>query len=241
MLKRNIVYSLGGQGLVMVLSLIATRLIFHELGDEVLGIIYFAVTVTFALIVFSDMGISPTISREVAVYRHSEPSYVQDLVRTTSLILWGVYLLSCMAVYWFVPVLSEQWLNLQHTDTRIATQAMQLISFSLLLAIPRALYASVINGHERVDLANIANVAATVLQYRPDRVYIPRCQSSADRLLVCLVLDSGYCPVRVPVHAAHRRSIARPGVSSSRGHAQSRFCLKDVCQLDYRERDDAGG
>lgn len=148
----------------MVLSLIATRLIFHELGDEVLGIIYFSVTVTFALIALSDMGISPTISREVAVYRHSEPSYVQDLVRTTSLLLWGVYLLSCMAVYWLVPVLSEQWLNLKYTDTRTAIQAMQLISFSLLLAIPRALYASVINGHERVDLSNVANVAATALQ-----------------------------------------------------------------------------
>ena len=40
-LKRNIAANMIGQGILMILSLVSTRLIFKGLGPDVLGVIYF--------------------------------------------------------------------------------------------------------------------------------------------------------------------------------------------------------
>lgn len=83
-LKRNILSNMSGQAVLMVLSLVSTHLVFHKLGADVLGVIYFSVTVTFVLITLSDMGLSPTVTREIAAHRLSDRRYVSDLVGSSA-------------------------------------------------------------------------------------------------------------------------------------------------------------
>lgn len=149
----------------MLLSFVATRFLFRDLGGEVLGVIYFAVTATHLFIVFSDIGVTPTITREVAAHRRVDPAYVASLVGTATTFMWIAYAISAVTIYLAIPYFAGQWLRIETADTAAVTAALQVISASLLLAIPRALYSSVISGYERVDLANVMNVVATAVQH----------------------------------------------------------------------------
>lgn len=163
-LKRNILSNMSGQAILMVLSLVSTRFVFKELGPDVLGIIYFSVTVTFMLITLSDMGLSGVITREIAAHRHSDARYVSDLIGTTSVLAWAAYGVSCLLIALFSPLLIKHWLQIESIDHSEAVVAFVAISASLLLAIPRAVYGAIIAGNERMDVWNIVNVSAVGLQ-----------------------------------------------------------------------------
>src|SRR5438132_7770724 len=108
-LTRNVMYNVVGQGLVLVLSLIAVRFIFRRLGDDVFGIIFFNITLTAVLTRVLELGVSSTIVREVSGASAAEGAYIKDLIGTASLIYWttGVVLL---AVIWIAaPLLVTNW------------------------------------------------------------------------------------------------------------------------------------
>ena len=164
MIRRNIVFGLLGQGVLLLLSLIATRFVFHELGAEVLGIISFAVTLTFLFITLSDMGMSLLIGREVAAHRRRDMAYVRELVGAVVALSWAAFAVSVLLVVTLAPVLIDRWLQIEVIERASASLALQVISVALLLAIPRAVYGAVLSGFERVDLWNIANVLAMAMQ-----------------------------------------------------------------------------
>src|ERR1035437_7538777 len=87
-LSRNVVYNVVGQGLILIVSLIAVRFIFRRLGDDVFGIIFFNLTLTAVLTQVLELGVSSTIVREVSGVFHTELTYVRDLIRTASLLYW---------------------------------------------------------------------------------------------------------------------------------------------------------
>lgn len=163
-IKKNIIFGIIGQGLLLLLSLIAARFVFRELGAEVLGIISFSVTLTFLLITLSDMGMSLLITREVAANRHHDRQYVEELVGTAATISWLAFLVSGMLVVTIAPWLITHWLKIDITDHASATLSLQMIASAMLLAIPRAVYGAVLSGYERVDLWNVANFLVMALQ-----------------------------------------------------------------------------
>ena len=163
-LKRTILSNMSGQAILMVLSLVSAHLIFHRLGADVLGVIYFAVTVTFVLITLSDMGIAMALTREIAAHRHNDRDYVSDLIGSSLVLAWTTYGMSCILIAFFSPYLIKHWLQTGNIDHRVTTISFVVISGSLLLAIPRTIYSAVIAGTERMDMWNVANVAAVGIQ-----------------------------------------------------------------------------
>ena len=164
MIKRNIVFGILSQGLLLLLSLTAMRFVFHGLGAEVLGIISFSVALTFLFITLSDMGMSLLITREVAAHRHSDPHYVEELVRSVATVSWFAFIVAGVLVVAFAPWLINHWLQIEVTDRASATLALRLISAALLIAIPRAVYGAVLSGYGRLDLWNVANFLAMAVQ-----------------------------------------------------------------------------
>ena len=161
-LKRNITANIIGQGILMILSLISTRLIFKGLGSDVLGVIYFSMTVTSFVITLSDMGVSHTITREIAANRHKDAGYVTALIGSTSVLAWSAYLLFTLVVI-AAPLLVNQWLQISKIEPSTIL-SFQIISAALLLAIPRTLYSSMISGYERLDLWNLTNIITVGFQ-----------------------------------------------------------------------------
>lgn len=164
MIKRNIVFGIFSQGLLLLLSLIATRFVFRELGAEALGIISFSIMLTFLFIALSDIGMSLLITREVAAHRIRDRHYVEELVRSAATVSWFAFFVFSALIIVLIPWLIDRWLQIEVTDRASATLALQIISVALLLAIPRAIYGAVVAGHERVDLWNVANLWAVAVQ-----------------------------------------------------------------------------
>src|SRR5260370_35330024 len=111
-LTRNIIYNVAGQGLVLILSLIAVRFIFRRLGDDVFGIIFFNLVLTTGLASALELGISATIVREVSRFFEKDRAYVTALIRTATLLHWGLRRVLRVAVWLQCPRLVPDWANL---------------------------------------------------------------------------------------------------------------------------------
>ncbi len=163
-LTKNILYNLTGQGLYVLLSFVAVRFVFRQLGADALGTIYFTATLSAVLICVLEMGISSTTVREVAAHHESEPRYVCELVRTATLFYWGAYVLLALAVYWGAPLLVEKWIHLNTLSKLDAIRVMRILGIATLTALPRGLYASLLRGLQRMEFPNLIDVATSGLQ-----------------------------------------------------------------------------
>src|SRR6266851_4219720 len=144
-LTRNIIYNVAGQGLVLILSLIAVRFIFRRLGDDVFGIIFFNLVLTTVLASALELGISATIVREVSSFFDKDRAYVTALIRTA-------------------PLLDTHWVNLKWLDAGTAATTLRLLSATTLVALPKALYTSLFRGRQMMALNNAIDVGTAAVQ-----------------------------------------------------------------------------
>ena len=163
-LTKNVIYNVVGQGLILVVSLIAVRFIFRRLGDDVFGIIFFNLTLTAVLTRLLELGISTTIVREVSGVFESEGAYIKDLIRTASLVYWatGIFL---VAVIWVTaPLLVTHWVNLTTLDPNTAATLLRILSVLALVALPKGLYTSLFRGRQMMGLNNVIDVGTALAQ-----------------------------------------------------------------------------
>jgi O-antigen/teichoic acid export membrane protein len=163
-LRRNILYNVGGQGLLMLLGLVAVRLVFRQLGADAFGIILFAQSMGLVLASVLELGISSTTVREVAAHAREESGYVWDLLRTATSIYWGAYIVVAGAAILGAGWLATHWLTLQSVDARDAARLMQILAVGVLLVLPRSLYGSLFRGLQRMQVTNAVEVGALTLQ-----------------------------------------------------------------------------
>jgi O-antigen/teichoic acid export membrane protein len=163
-LTRNVIFNVLGQGLILVLSLIAVRFIFRRLGDDVFGIILFNLVMTSVLTYVLELGVSATIVREVSSHFESEPDYVRQLVGTASTLYWSIGILVVAVIWVAAPALVSHWLNLKTIDPATATNMLRLMSGLSLVALPKSLYASVCRGRQMMGLNNAIDVGTAAAQ-----------------------------------------------------------------------------
>jgi O-antigen/teichoic acid export membrane protein len=163
-LTKNILYNLVGQSSLLILGFVAIRYIFRGLGEDVLGIIYFALTASTVLSGMLEMGIGSSAVREISGHATTEPEYVADLVRTGSLFFWGAYLFLALALLLGAPAIANHWIRLRTLDPGTAVSVLRIIGIASLVALPRTLYVCVLRGFQRMEFNNMIDVATTGLQ-----------------------------------------------------------------------------
>src|SRR5229473_7011490 len=163
-LTRNIIYNVAGQGLVLILSLIAVRFIFRRLGDDVFGIIFFNLVLTTVLASALELGISATIVREVSSYFDKDRAYVTALIRTVTLLYWGLGLLLVAIIWVIAPLLVTHWVNLRTLDPGTAAATLRILSATTLVVLPKALYTSLFRGRQMMALNNAIDVGTAGIQ-----------------------------------------------------------------------------
>lgn len=163
-LAKNVLYNVTGQGLLLIVSFAAVRLVFRRLGDDALGVIYFALALNILLSTTLTMGVCETIVREVASHLPAKPAYVEDLLRTASSFAWGVYALVSLGIYFAAPVLVEKWIHLKSTDAATAILVLRILGIASFVMLPRLVYTSILRGLERMGWPNLIDVVTTALQ-----------------------------------------------------------------------------
>lgn len=163
-LAKNVLYNVAGQGVVLLLSLIAVRFIFRRLGDDVFGIIYFNLALTALLTSALELGLSSTTVREVSSHFDNDRVYVRDLIRTASLFYWTVGLLLLGVIWVIAPLLVEHWINLKAIETGAAVSMIRILSPVTAVALPKVLYTSLFRGRQMMGANNLIDVLTAVAQ-----------------------------------------------------------------------------
>jgi O-antigen/teichoic acid export membrane protein len=163
-LRRNLSAGLAGSAWSAAIGLLAVPIYLELLGAESYGLIGFFAT-SQALMQIMDLGLSPTLSREVArAISNNDPQSVGNLVKSTTRVYWLIAVLLFCIFYLFSNVIASNWIkNIALTDIEVRN-AIVLMGIVIAVKWPMALYGGILIGAERqsrLAIINIANVTVS--------------------------------------------------------------------------------
>jgi O-antigen/teichoic acid export membrane protein len=164
LLKRNLIANYLGQGWTALMGLAFIPLYIKYLGIEAYGLIgLFAVLQAWLSLL--DMGMTPTLSREMARFTgggHSAAS-IRDLLRSVETIAVGVAVLVALGIWGASGWLASDWLRAENLSVDAVAQAFAIMGVVTALRFMEGLYRSAVVGLQRQVLFNVVNASlATV-------------------------------------------------------------------------------
>jgi O-antigen/teichoic acid export membrane protein len=128
------------------------------LGLEAYGLIGFLVT-TQALFQILDMGVAPTVNREMArSAANSNLGAMRSLLRTLAFVYWCVAGLICVVMLGIASEISNRWLHSQTLPHESVTRAVMLMGLVIACRWPIGLYQSALNGLQQIGLTSGINI-----------------------------------------------------------------------------------
>lgn len=162
-LKKNVIANFLGQGWTALMGLAFIPLYIKHLGVEAYGLIgIFAIFQ--AWMTMLDMGMTPTLVREMARYKAGATSAesILDLLRSMEWICATVALI-LIGIFWFAaPLLAESWLKVKSLPISSVKQAIFLMGIIVAARLCEELYRAAIRGMQKqVWLNSVQAILAT--------------------------------------------------------------------------------
>ena len=164
-LKRNVVANYLGQGWSALMAIAFVPVYIKYLGIEAYGLIGLFVVIQ-AWLALLDMGMTPTLTREMARFEAGEhsPQAIGDLLRTLEIVCVGVAVLICggmaLAANWLV----NHWLQADGLAPQAMQTAVYIAAFVIALRFVEGLYRGAIFGLQRQVWFNAANAAVSTVR-----------------------------------------------------------------------------
>ena len=161
-LSRNLLAGLAASAITVLVGLLATPFHLHFLGLERYGLIAFFLTVQ-AMLGMLDMGLSPTMNREVARgMAQADLAPARNLLHSLGLLYALVAAAMAVAIVAAAPWLAQDWLRAQQADLAELTSAMAWMGLAVGFRWPAGLYLGAVNGGQRLALSSSLTAAYTV-------------------------------------------------------------------------------
>lgn len=165
-LKRNIIANYFGQSWSAVMGLAFVPLYIQFLGMEAYALIgIFAVMQ--AWLTMLDMGMTPTLNREMARFTagaHS-PQSINDLLRSLEIIAFCIAAIICVLVWITSGYLASDWLNAEKLPVSLVAQAISIMGVVIALRFVESIYRGSLFGLQRQVWYNIVNAAIATLRH----------------------------------------------------------------------------
>lgn len=163
-LKKNVIANYLGQGWTALMGLAFIPVYIHYLGIEAWGLVGFMGMLQ-AWLTLLDMGLTPTLSREMARFQagaHSEQS-IRDLLRTLE-VIYSAVAVTVIAILWTgAPWAAEHWFNATQLPETSVTQAVSMIGLVLATRMTEQIYRGAIQGlQKQVWLNGALSIMATI-------------------------------------------------------------------------------
>lgn len=158
-IRKNIVANYVGKGWSVVSVYLFVPVYLHFLGIEAYGLVGFY-TVLLGVLAFADMGLTATLSREMATLsgaRDSEDE-MRHLVRTIELVYLGIFVLVALLVLVLAGPIAEHWLNTSSLPVSSVERVIRLMGFAVAFQLPALMYLGGLLGLQRQVLANSIQV-----------------------------------------------------------------------------------
>ncbi len=162
-LRRNLLAGLANSGWSALVGFAVVPFYLKYLGVEAYGLIGFFMTaqVMFQLL---DMGMAPTINREVA--RHSASGQLRDagrLLHTLAVIYWCVAIFIGAVIIFLAPVIATHWLQSKNLPDQTVINALMLMGLVVASRWPIGLYQSALIGAQRMTISSAVNMSMVTL------------------------------------------------------------------------------
>jgi O-antigen/teichoic acid export membrane protein len=162
-IARNILANMLGGSWSIILTLLVIPIQLRYLGAEAFGLLAFVASLEVLFNVF-DLGITPTIAREVAIDTSPDLQNSRDLLQTLSVVYVAIGLLLGGAVFAGSDWLVEHWLTLDGLSVESARLALQLGAVATAIRWPVSFFAGVITGRGRFDILNLLKAGAATFR-----------------------------------------------------------------------------
>ncbi|MDP2371478.1 oligosaccharide flippase family protein [Rhodoferax sp.] len=165
-LQRNVRAAYLGQGWTALMGLAFIPVYIRYLGVEAWGLVGFMAMMQawFALL---DMGLAPTLSREMARFSagaHSAQS-IRNLLRSLETVYVSVALSVVMIVWLAAPLLASQWLQVERLPVQEVAQAITLMGWVLAARMAEQVYRGAILGLQQLVWLNAAQSVLATLRW----------------------------------------------------------------------------
>lgn len=158
-LSRNLLAGLASSVWTALIGLAVVPLYLKYLGIEAYGLIGFFATMQ-AMLVLLDMGLAPTINREVA--RHSVTGSLQEsgrLLHTLAVVYWSMAAGIALFMIALAPLIAGHWLQSKHLLPQTIQHAVMLMGFVAACRWPVGLYQGALMGAQRMAVASAVSTA----------------------------------------------------------------------------------
>lgn len=158
-LGRNLLAGLASSIWSALVGLAVVPFYLDYLGIEAYGLIGFYVT-TQALLQLLDMGMAPTINREVA--RCAAAGNVKEagkLLHTLAVVYWGMAAVIAVLILALAPFIAEYWLQSKRLPAQTINHAVMLMGLVLACRWPIGLYQGALIGAQRLTVSSAINMA----------------------------------------------------------------------------------
>lgn len=163
MVGRNIAANFLGAALVAALALVATPLQVNILGVRAYGLVGFIATLQ-VLVTMLDFGLSATLTRELAADGSEGRTASLPLLRTAAAAYYAAAVAIGIGLAAGSGAIARRWFHADPGWVAEIRRGLVVIAIFLAVRWPVSLCAGVLSGLQRLDLLNLARVAANVLR-----------------------------------------------------------------------------
>ncbi|WP_254565182.1 lipopolysaccharide biosynthesis protein [Oscillatoria sp. HE19RPO] len=158
MLKRNLIANYLGQVWNALMGLAFLPLYIHYIGIESYGLIGLFGVITASLSLL-DMGMTPTLSREMARFTGGEhtPESIRDLLRSIEIITFSIAAVIAVTLTLSSHWLASSWLQAKDLPVAIVSQSFSIMGLVAALRFVETIYRSSLVGLQRQVLFNAIN------------------------------------------------------------------------------------
>lgn len=156
--RSNLISNFAGRIWIALTGILFVPVYIHYLGIEVYGIIGFFIGLQTFLSLL-DLGISPTLNREIARLSAfgDKNREMRDLSRTLEILCLAVGLVTCVIALALSPLVAKYWLRPEQLSPETITQALMLMSVSFVFQWMINFYTGGLMGLQRQKLYNLLN------------------------------------------------------------------------------------
>ena len=155
-LRTNIVANIGGQGWAALVQIAFVPLYLKFLGIEAYGLVGFY-TVIQGILQVLDLGLSPTMMRELARYSTlpGKEEELRDFVRTLEVGYWLIGALIGAGILLGAPAISAYWINPGSLSRATVTRAVGIIGIISFFQWPLSFYQGSLMGLQKQVSFNV--------------------------------------------------------------------------------------
>ena len=162
-LGRNLLAGLANSVWSALVGLAVVPFYLKYLGMEAYGLIGFFVT-TQAVLSLLDMGMAPTINREVA--RCSATGNLKEagkLLHTLAVVYWSMAGAIALLILALAPLIAGYWLQSKQLSPETISHAVMLMGLVVACRWPIGLYQGALIGAQRVTVSSAINMAMVTI------------------------------------------------------------------------------